>query len=255
MQDRKQENPEKFDFDRVAFFGRGIDEYVAMFNLDLQAMLQVVPLPRVLDCPAGPAAFAAQGAGYGLEIVACDPMYGEDDVNHLRWIIDLDAHKVAVKQAANRSLFHSQLTPVAVRRRAMDVFLDDYVSGRSRGRYVAGQLPYLPFEDKSFDIVLSANLLFIYSDFASGGMMENSPFDFDFHKRAIYDLLRVARREIRIYPLNGPMSDASDGKRHAYLGPLMDDLTALGHRVQLQRVKQRDIVGAEDMLLIEVRQN
>jgi hypothetical protein len=34
---------------------------------------------------------------------------------------------------------------------------------RHPGRYIAGQLPELPFADASFDLVLSSHLLFSYS--------------------------------------------------------------------------------------------
>jgi hypothetical protein len=52
-------------FGLVVFYGRDIDEYAAMFNLDLDAMQG----KTVLDCPAGPAAFAKQGADRGIKII------------------------------------------------------------------------------------------------------------------------------------------------------------------------------------------
>jgi len=246
-----QGDREQFHFGRVAFFGRAIEEYVSMFNLNVPALLNANPPVAILDCPAGPAAFARQGADIGLRIIACDPMFAEEDAEKLRWVVDTDAQSVAKKTVANRQLFHPELTPVRVRRRAMEIFLGDYSSGRSAGRYVAGQLPYLPFEDKTFDLVLSANFLFIYSNIESGGMMENSPFDLAFHRKALAELIRVSRDEVRIYPLRGPRTPAGHNlEKHDYLEPLMQELAAAGHRVELQSVEQRDILGAESMLVI-----
>ncbi len=48
----------KFDFEGVVFFGRCINEYVDMFNLDLNSMRG----QQVLDCSSGPAAFAVDAA-------------------------------------------------------------------------------------------------------------------------------------------------------------------------------------------------
>ncbi|MFZ2177721.1 MAG: methyltransferase domain-containing protein [Rhodococcus sp. (in: high G+C Gram-positive bacteria)] len=62
---------------------------------------------------------------------------------------------------------------------------------REPHRYVAGRLPSLPFADASFDLVLSSHLLFSYSD----------RLGHTFHVDAISELMRVARGELRIFPL------------------------------------------------------
>jgi hypothetical protein len=230
-----------FQFGQVVFFGRSVDEYVAMFNLDLEAMIG----KNILDCPAGPAAFAKQGAERAITVVACDPMYEQSDVNVLRGIVDNDSQNVARKQVLNRALFHPELPSTSIRREAMEVFLQDYNVGRVSGRYVPARLPELPFADQSFDMVLSANFLFIYSDTDSGGMLQNSPFDFAFHKEAIAELIRVCRKDVRIYPLRGPGEGV-----HDYLRPIMKELEDLSLNVTLQDVPQRDIIGAEQMMII-----
>ncbi|WP_223263976.1 hypothetical protein [Paenibacillus sp. IHB B 3084] len=58
-------------------------------------------------------------------------------------------------------------------------------------RYVATILPETPFEYEQFNMVLSAHFLFMYSD----------RLDYDFHKKTIQELLRVASEEVRIFPL------------------------------------------------------
>lgn len=230
-----------FAFGLVAFFGRSIEEYVAMFNLDLDTLQDM----SMLDCPAGPAAFARQGAERGMKIVACDPIYEQSDVDVLRQIVDETAESVARKQACDSALFHPELTPVSQRRQAMELFLQDYPQGRASGRYHPGRLPSLPFADGSFDIGLSGNFLFVYSDTNCGGIMENSPFDYEFHKKAVTELMRVCRKEVRIYPLRGPGSG-----QHVYLPLLMREFASQSLRVELQAVAQRDIIGAEQMLVI-----
>ena len=58
-------------------------------------------------------------------------------------------------------------------------------------RYRAAALPDLPFSDASFDLVLSSHLLFTYAD----------RLDVAFHRAALRELVRVCRREVRVFPL------------------------------------------------------
>lgn len=231
----------EFQLARVVFFGRDISEYVTMFNLDLAAMKG----KRVLDCCAGPASFAVQAAEQGIESTACDPLYSED-TETLRKHVDVDSQTVEDKQAATRELFHPELTPVSERRKAMELFLADFDNEANKARYVSASLPSLPFPDKSFDMALCANLLFLYSDAAYGGMIpEGSPFDYVFHERAIEELLRVSPNDVRIYPLQGTSAD-----EHAFLRLLMSRFARDGFKCELVDVAQRDIIGAEKMLHI-----
>lgn len=232
--------PVKFDFEGVVFFGRCINEYVAMFNLNLDEMRG----KQILDCSSGPAAFAVDAAAKGIQVTACDPLY-VNDVATLRNIIDDHSAIVYEKQKSAMSLFYPEVVSVPQRRKAMDRFLKDFVHGKLMGRYVPGVLPNLPFAGNHFDTTLCANLLFIYSDIESGGMLQNSTLDYDFHARAVKELLRVTKNDVRIYPLQGPQV-----AEHKYLPRLIDELRALGLACEIVPVKQRDIIGAEQMLQI-----
>jgi ubiquinone/menaquinone biosynthesis C-methylase UbiE len=74
--------------------------------------------------------------------------------------------------------------------KSMSQFLDDYEQGFEEGRYIAAELPNLPFEDNTFDLALCSHFLMLYSDHL----------DLDFHLKAIEEMLRVAS-EIRIFPV------------------------------------------------------
>ncbi len=67
-------------------------------------------------------------------------------------------------------------------------------------------------------MVVCGNLLFLYSDVESGGILENSQFDYLFHHRAIHEMLRIAQREVRIYPVVGPNKG-----RHPFIEELLED--------------------------------
>jgi hypothetical protein len=235
----------RFDFHDVAFFGRCIDEYVSMFDLDLSAMRG----QQVLDCPSGPAAFAFEASALGINVTACDPLYVQD-VASLRTIVDDDSASVYEKQKAARNFFHPELVSVVERRKAMEIFLKDFVQGKLIGRYVPGMLPNLPFSSNQFDTTLSGNLLFLYSEIGTGGMLHNSRMDYDFHSKAVHELLRVTKNEIRIYPLQAPNVTG-----HEYVPRLIKELTDQGFVCELVPVKHRDVIGAETMLRISKPQS
>lgn len=233
-------HPVKFDFDGIVFFGRCINEYVSMFNLDLSSMRG----QQILDCSAGPAAFAFEAAGMGIQVTACDPLY-VNDVATLKTIVDDHSAIVYEKQKAAMSLFHPEVVSVPQRRKAMEMFLKDFVQGKLIGRYVPGILPNLPFASNQFDTTLCANLLFLYSDITSGGMLQNSTMDYNFHSKALHELLRVTKKDVRIYPLQAPSLS-----EHQYLPRIMKELTDEGYKCELIPVQQRDIIGAEKMLQV-----
>jgi hypothetical protein len=73
---------------------------------------------------------------------------------------------------------------------SMARFLDDYDVGRKCGRYLAAELPSLPFEDQAFDLGLCSHFLFLYAN----------QFSLEFHAESIVELCRVVK-EVRIFPL------------------------------------------------------
>ena len=74
---------------------------------------------------------------------------------------------------------------------ALTKFLLNYRQGQQEHRYIKAKLPKLPFNNKSFDLVLSGHFLFTCAN----------KFDFDFHISSVLDLFRIASKEVRIYPI------------------------------------------------------
>jgi predicted RNA methylase len=229
-----------FAFEKVALFGRSLDEYRKMFNLNIEDLKG----KRILDCNGGPSSFACEAAALGLNVTACDPMYALE-IEPLRRQIDSDAAVIEQKHATIPNLYHPGGPTVADRRRAMETFLSDFQSGLQKMRYISGQLPDLPFADNSFDLVLSSNFLFIYSDQASGGMMAHDRFNYDFHREAVAELIRVCLGEVRIYPVS-----LTKETSHQYLKNIMKECHQNGHTAELLDSAQRDIQGSEQFLRI-----
>jgi hypothetical protein len=228
--------PTSFALDHVAFYGRTIAEYQRMFDLDLASLR----CKSLLDCPTGAASFVAEARKLGIRAVGCDPLY-KLDVNELRTLGEEDICYVSGRIAQSRdqfswSFYRSVEEAREARAMALRGFLADFPRGGAEGRYVTASLPTLPFEDNSFDIVLSGHFLFSYS----------RRLGYDFILRSIRELVRVAREEVRIMPLL-PVDNES-GLPYERLGELMAELDREGIRSEICPVPFEFQVGSNRML-------
>ena len=107
------------------------------------------------------------------------------------------------------------------------------------GRYIAGALPQLPLASASCDLVLCSHLLFTWSD----------RLDVDWHRQALTELVRVARHEIRVFPL----VVQGTGDPVSFLEDLRTEFGAAGYRSRIQTVPYRFQHSADQMLRIETR--
>jgi len=188
---------------------------------------------RILDCPGGPGSCAAELAGRGIEIVACDPMYGLPD-EELRERCGRDLARTMAAIRAEPRHFDFDLDAFeAERRLALDRFLADLAPGRAAGRYVTASLPSLPFPDRSFDLVLSGHLLFTYAPAETGGFSSHADFDGPFHEASLRELLRIAREEVRVFPVNRVLVPR---REHEYLAPIRASLEREGARGEVRAV-------------------
>lgn len=236
---------DKFILDGVAFYGRTFSEYTVMFNFAQEEWSG----KRVLDCNSGPASFTAEAHEMGIHAIACDPMF-ERSADELVPVGEQDIIRCLSKSDAQRDKFDQQTCDrnthyAAEKQRALYTFSRDYLNGKSEGRYVAGALPQLPFEDGSFDLVLSAHLLFVYATKDNGGLFEDEVFPLNFHIDAIRELIRIASEEVRIYPLKGP-----NRPDNPMLEKVLEALSDDDIRIDFETVGYKDIVGADRMLRI-----
>lgn len=203
--DKKSDNnnfrhKNRFQLDRVAFYGRTLLEYLKMFHID--DIHQLKRYDTILDCPSGASSFVAETNNkYRINTVGCDPLFdkvsrilqkqGEEDIEYV-------VKRVSLAPNLYNWDFYSSIEELRdYRKLALEQFISDYDVGRERKRYVKAELPKLPFDDKSFDLVLSGHFLFTYSH----------KFDFSFILSSILELLRVCSREVRIYPLQKSSSE------------------------------------------------
>jgi hypothetical protein len=208
-----------FKYETVVPWGRSFDEYRRMFNLtDDELNLSIV------GCGDGPASFNAHMFRRGQRVISCDPLY-QLTARQIKDRITATYDSVIGQTRQNRERFvwtviKSPDELGQIRLAAMNDFLADYERGKKEGRYLAAELPHLPFGASSFDIAVCSHFLFLYSDNLS----------LAFHQRAIEDMCRVAR-EARIFPLLTYNAEPSP-----FVEPLVAGLAKAGYTVWIEHV-------------------
>lgn len=223
----------KQELDRVVFIGRTFYEYSNMFDLQIKEMVG----KRILDCPAGACSFTAHGSRLGLDVTASDITYDHqiDDLER-KGLQDI-RHAMETMERAKSNYVWDDYGDVQGLSEHRHQALQDCVRDMREfpARYVAAVLPELPFVNEQFHLVLSAHFLFMYSD----------RLDYDFHKRTVQELLRVASEEVRIFPL----TDLS-GSRYEHLDRLIHELEAEGLRVTENKVPYEFMRNGNSLLSI-----
>ena len=191
----------------------------------------------ILDCSAGVAGFAAEAGRRGTRVMAVDPAYalGRDELARLGKA-DLERGSAIAADHPDRFTFDWYGTPerrLALRTRALAQFLPDLVMHSER--YVAAQLPQLPFADSSFDLAVCSHLLFTWAD----------QLGLDWHRAALLELSRVAQ-EVRVFPtvVQGP------GEPVPFWDELMADLDDGGLRTERRPVPYKFQLGGDTMLVV-----
>ncbi len=212
---------------------RPYDEYLAMFGL---TEAEVLAGP-VLDCPGGAGPFGAAVRARGGRAVSADPAYAlppAEIVAQVRAGLEHGIRYLGENEESYVWTFFSSLDDLRRRRgAALEEFARDF-----RGpdpRYVVAALPGLPFDDGAFRLVLSAYLLFAYPDHL----------DEEGHERALRELLRVAREEVRVFPLIDTAY-----VRHPALDVLRRRLAADGVDSEVRRVDYEFQRGGDEVLVL-----
>lgn len=225
-----------FTLKKVVPWGRSHDEYISMFGLT-EADRKL----RILGCGYGPAAFNAEWTKQGGKVVSVDPLY-VFDASQIESRIAESYETVMAQMRMNQSDYVwapgaiSSLEELGrIRMSAMNTFLSDFEVEKNNGRYIAGKLPLLPFENGAFDMALSSHFLFLYSAHLSA----------EFHLQALQEMLRVAR-EVRVFPML-----TLDGKPSPHITFIRESLESLGFCVEIRRVHYEFQRGGNEMLVIK----
>jgi len=222
------------ELERIVFIGRTFEEYLDMFSLTPDELKG----RTILDCPAGACSFTAIGSQKGLDITACDIAYyhqGEDLKN--KGLQDIEHAMENMEKAKGNykwDYFEDIEELKAHRLDALHACANDMRENSER--YIPVTLPELPFKDKEFDIILSAHFLFMYAD----------RLNYEFHLETLHELLRVAKEEVRVFPLVD-----LEGKRYKHLNKVMEHLHEKGFYAEEVNVSYEFQANADSMLIIK----
>lgn len=171
--------------DDILITGRTFEEYKRFFDLDVEKLKG----KNVLDCPSGASSFVAEAKTQEIKAKGTDILYQftKEEIKKQGEIsIEKIYEDTSWMNGHNFEFYKSIQNHRKFREEALKKFLEDY----NKEDYFYNQLPKLNFEDDQFDILLSSHLLFVYDD----------RFDYEFHKKAILEMLRVAK-EVRIFSM------------------------------------------------------
>lgn len=220
----------------VVPWGRNFKEYKDIFLLS-EEDLEL----RILGCGDGPSSFNYEASKKNYNITSIDPIYQftkEEIQNRIE-----QTSKVVTKEVSkNKDNYiwkniKSVDDLIDTRLTAMNYFIEDYDLAKKDKRYIYDELPNLSFKDNSFDLVLSSHFLFLYS----------KHFNLDFHINSILEMLRVAKKEVRIFPLLNLKNEKSE-----YLEEVLEVLTEKGYKVDIVKTNYEFQKNANKMLKIEI---
>jgi hypothetical protein len=222
-----------FKLETVIPWGRSLDEYVSMFDLQPDELRLTI-----LDCAGGPASFNVEMTRQGYNVMSCDPIYQFSATDIKRRIQEVYSTVIdGVKANRDNYVWQTIGSPEElgeIRLSAMEEFIDDLSMGIEQGRYINAELPGLPFTTRQFSLAVCSHFLFSYSDLLSQG----------FHLLSIQELCRVAN-EVRIFPLVDISGDVSP-----HVSPVIRELNAQGYNVEIKQVAYEFQQGGNQMLQI-----
>lgn len=178
-----------FELKSVVPWGRNLEEYSLMFNLSEKDLTR-----KIVSVGDGPASFNVQMKNAGYQVTSLDPIYAFSR-EELARRIDETKLEILTQTRTNHSNFvWKHIKDIEhlerVRMEAMQAFLEDFVSGKQEGRYLAHALPERTiYPDNAFELGLSSHFLVLYAKLG-----------LDFHLHSIAEMMRICK-EIRIFPL------------------------------------------------------
>lgn len=219
---------------QVIPLGRTLREYELMFGLTEEDRRL-----KILGCGDGPASFNAEWTARGGAVISLDPVYEFSGAQiKARFDAVLDDVMASVDVTSDRWVWSFQQNLQGLRANrvaAITRFLADYETGKREGRYLAGELPTLPFPAGAFDLALCSHFLLLYSHLLS----------LDFHVASLLELCRVAT-EVRVFPLLDMVGNTS-----VHLAPLRWALAREGIATAIEPVAYEFQKGGNQMLCLQ----
>lgn len=185
----KEETKMAFKLDNVVPWGRNMEEYKLMFQLNDSDMSK-----KFAGFGDGPASFNYEMTERNGNVVSFDLIYQFSKADIEKRIEEV---RITVMQQMKENIDNYVWKNIKnldelerTRMSAMRKFLFDYEKGKAEGRYIFHEFPSkLSYETDYFDIGLSSHFLLMYTVLG-----------YDFHIASMMEMLRVCK-EIRVFPI------------------------------------------------------
>lgn len=250
----------------IEVVARDLTEYLDLFGLKDGTLDHLIETgcSRILDLPGSVSSFGAdtrqlaQSRGKEIEVVSADIIYDRSAPDLLREALEtlhslLDPY-IDAEDWKGRSWiaddvpFSNPRDLLVHRERLYQRWFQDFTSSKSSANYVQVVLPDVtPLKNLKFDLILSGNLLFVYSRNMFEGDKERT---FDFHRnslRAMSSLLS-RRGELRIYPVG-----TDESPRYERLPEILDELAKDGFMHRFVSVNRTIVKHNREALIISRR--
>ena len=121
------------------------------------------------------------------------------------------------------------------REKAYKLFIEDFKRYGAK-RYTSVEYPSTNFPDKQFSISLSSGFLFLYDDLLN----------YDFHRKTIFELLRITTKEIRIWPIVNMR-----GNKSSLVESLINDNDFNRFQICIEKVDYEFLRNSNKMMVIK----
>ncbi|TAJ11095.1 SAM-dependent methyltransferase [Marinilabiliaceae bacterium JC017] len=178
-----------FKVNDIVPWGLNLKAYQSFFRLTETDLKK-----RIISFGDGPASFNYEMTLNHCNVTSLDAIYrfNKEEISHQF----LASRREMMKQI-KKNTPHYNWTDIKniqklarISMKALNLFLNDFESGKSQGRYIYHELPHpTPFSTLEFDMGLSAHFL-----------ISHAQLGLSFHLDAITEMLRICK-EIRLFPL------------------------------------------------------
>ncbi|AJA48581.1 hypothetical protein CPAST_c25120 [Clostridium pasteurianum DSM 525 = ATCC 6013] len=227
----------KLQLNDFVLIGRTFEEYYKMFDLKDFSKSE-----RILDVASGVSSFCAEANAKGYNVTAADRVYAfnpEEIEEKCAKDLEETMEKVStIKELYKWNFFKDIEQLKSHRERAYRGFIKDFKLHKE-DRYISSEFPSNNFKGNQFDISLISHFLFLYDEHMS----------YEFHKQIINEIIRITKKEIRIFPIANLKA-----QRSPFIEKFMKDKAFNNYEINIVKVNYEFIKAGNEMLVVKIKQ-
>ncbi|AGK96919.1 hypothetical protein [Clostridium pasteurianum] len=226
----------KLELEDFVLIGRTFEEYYRMFHLE-----SIDKNEKILDVASGVSSFCSEANAKGYNVTAADRVY-RFNPEEIEEKCSKDLKETMEKLTSIKALykwdFFKDIEQLKNHReRAYRGFIKDFKLYRD-DRYIISEFPSNNFKENQFDVSLISHFLFLYDEHMN----------YEFHKQIINEVIRITRKEIRIFPIANLKA-----QRSPFIEKFMGDKAFNNYEINIVKVNYEFIKGGNEMLVVKIK--